>query len=124
MHATATEVFTEAATADFEIAGLVIAVGLVAAGLMLRVLRDRAGATVLGALGYAFAVLVPAVAVVLVWSTKRYGLALVLVATVAAASIACTLLKQIVARERPPQLIQLMLETDPSLTTRQSRPPA
>ncbi|MFI8568302.1 phosphatase PAP2 family protein [Rhodococcus sp. NPDC078407] len=164
VHATATEVFTEAATADVEIAGLVIAVGLIAAGLMLRMRRDRAGATVFGALGYAFAVLVLAVAVhsngwltgadtavarwfvdhrsatldqlavavttvggpaetaalglivavVLVWRTKRYGPALVLLVTVASASIACTLLKLIVGRERPPQSIQMMLETDPS----------
>lgn len=164
VHATATEVFTEAATADVEIAGLVIAVGLAAAGFMLRMRRDRDGATVFGALGYAFAVLVLAVAVrsngwltgadtavaqwfvdhrsatldqlaiavttaggpaetaalglvvavILVWRTKRYGPALVLLATVATASIACTLLKLIVARERPPQSIQMMLETDPS----------
>ncbi|MDJ0361949.1 phosphatase PAP2 family protein [Rhodococcus sp. H29-C3] len=54
------------------------------------------------------------VAVVLIWRTKRYGPALVLLATVAAASILCSALKLIVGRERPPLSIQLMLETDPS----------
>ncbi len=54
------------------------------------------------------------VAVLLVWRTKRYGPALVMLVTVAAAAIVCTALKLIVGRERPPQSIQLMLETDPS----------
>lgn len=54
------------------------------------------------------------VAVVLIWRTKRYGPAVVLLATVAAASILCTALKLIVGRERPPLSMQLMLETDHS----------
>ncbi|WP_167735583.1 phosphatase PAP2 family protein [Rhodococcus sp. 1R11] len=162
VHATATEVFTEAATADVEIAGMVIAVGLLGAGTMFRVRSDRAAATIFGALGFAFAVVVLAVAVhsngwltrsdapvaawfvdhrtraldelalavttaggpaetaalglvvavLLVWRTKRYGPALVMLATVGSASMLCTIVKLIVGRERPPQSIQLMLETD------------
>lgn len=162
VHATATEVLTEAATADVEIAGLVIAVGLLGAGIMLRIRSDRTGATILGTLGFAFAVVVLAVAVhtngwltksdapvaawfvdhrthalddlalavttaggpaetaalglvvavLIVWRTKRYGPALVMLATVASASMLCTIVKLIVGRERPPQSTQLMLETD------------
>ncbi len=162
VHATAAEALTEAATADVEIAGLVIAVGLLAAGIMLRIRSDRTGATILGTLGFAFAVVVLAVAVhtngwltkadapvaawfvdhrthalddlalavttaggpaetaalglvvavLIVWRTKRYGPALVMLATVASASMLCTIVKLIVGRERPPQSIQLMLETD------------
>ncbi|OZE33521.1 hypothetical protein CH278_12930 [Rhodococcus sp. 05-2254-5] len=162
VHATATEVLTEAATADVEIAGLVIAVGLLGAGIMLRVRSDRAGAAIFGTLGFAFAVVVLAVAVhsngwltsadapvaawfvdhrtpalddlalavttaggpaetaalglvvavLLVWRTKRYGPALVMLATVGSASMLCTIVKLVVGRERPPQSIQLMLETD------------
>lgn len=162
VHETATEVFTEAATADVEIAGLVIALGLIAVGTMLRMRFDRAGATIFSALGYALAVMVLAVAVrsdgwltgadapvtawfvdhrsprfddlavavttaggpaetaalglvvavILVWRTKRYGPALVMLVTVASASMLCTIVKLSVGRERPPQSIQLMLETD------------
>ncbi|WP_143545245.1 phosphatase PAP2 family protein [Rhodococcus sp. 15-649-2-2] len=162
VHATATEVFTEAATTDVEVVGLAIAVALVAVGSVLRMRSDKVGATIFSALGYAFAVMVLAVAVhtdgwltgadapvtawfvdhrsplfddlavavttaggpaetaalglvvavILVWRTKRYGPALVMLLTVASASMMCTALKSIVGRERPPQSIQLMLETD------------
>lgn len=54
------------------------------------------------------------IAVIMVWRTKRYGPALVMLVTVGSASILCTIVKLAVGRERPPQSIQLMLETDPS----------
>ena len=164
VHATATEVFTEAATADVELVGLAITLALIGLGTVLRARGDRTGATVFSALGYAFSVLVLAVAVhsdgwltsadapvtawfvdhrspvldklaiavttaggpaetaavglvvavLLVWRTKRYGPALVMLVTVGSASMTCTALKAIVGRARPPQSIQLMLETDHS----------
>ncbi|CCQ13618.1 Phosphoesterase PA-phosphatase related protein [Rhodococcus sp. AW25M09] len=164
VHATATEMFTEVATADVEAAGLAIAAAVVVLGAVLRIRGDRAGATIFSALGYAFAVLVLAlavhsngwltgadaavaqwfvdhrshalsewatavttaggpaetaalglvVAVIQVWRTKRYGPALVMLVTVGSASMLCAILKLIVGRERPPQSIQLMVETDAS----------
>ncbi len=162
VRATFTEVSTELATADVEIAGLAMAAILVALGMVLRTRGDRAVAAIFSALGYAVTVLVLALAVrsngwltgadapvaqwfvdhrshaldelatlittaggpaetaasglllavILVWRTKRYGPALVLLATVGSASMLCTIVKMIVGRQRPPQSIQLMLETD------------
>ncbi|WP_179273966.1 phosphatase PAP2 family protein [Rhodococcoides fascians] len=164
VHTTATEVFTELATADVEAVGLAIAVVLVVLGTARRTRGDRAGAAIFSALGYAFAVLVLAVAVhsngwltgadapvtrwfvdhrspaldelatsittaggpaetaalglligvISVWRTKHYGPVLVMLVTVGSASMLCTIVKLIVGRERPPQAIQLMLETDAS----------
>ncbi|WP_186628263.1 phosphatase PAP2 family protein [Rhodococcus sp. BP22] len=164
VHATVTEVVTEAASADVEAAGLAIALGLVVLGIMLRTRENGARAAILSALGYAFAVLVLAIAVhsngaltgadaptaqwfvdhrnstldhlaiaittaggppetaalgiliavALIWRTKRYGPAVILLATVATASILCTALKLIVGRDRPPLSMQLILETDHS----------
>lgn len=164
VHATATEVFTELGTADVEVAGLVIAAAVIVLGTVLRIRGDRVGATIFSALGFAFGVLVLALAVsnngwltgadvpvaqwfvdhrshalsesamaitsaggpaetaalglvvaaILVWRTKRYGPALVMLVTVGSASMLCTILKLIVGRERPPQSIQLMVETDAS----------
>ncbi|MGV8875771.1 MAG: phosphatase PAP2 family protein [Rhodococcus sp. (in: high G+C Gram-positive bacteria)] len=164
VHATATEVFTEVATADVEAGGLAIAVAVVVLGTVLRIRGDRVGATVFSALGYGLTVLVLAlavysngwltgadapvaqwfvdhrspvlgdvataittaggpaetaavglvVAVILVWRTKRFGPVLVMLVTVGSASMLCTILKLIVDRERPPQSIQLMVETDAS----------
>lgn len=163
VHSTVTEVLTEAATADVELVTLAIAVGLVVLGAVLRRRRDdRAGGTILAAVGFALALAVLAVAVrsdgwlvgaddpitqwfvshrnstlnelaiaittaggppettavgvlaavALVWRTKRYGPAVIMLATVAAASILCTVLKFAVRRSRPPLPLQLMLETD------------
>ncbi|ORI20584.1 phosphatase PAP2 family protein [Rhodococcus sp. 1168] len=164
VHSTVTEVFTEAASTDVEAVGLAVAFGLVILGVVLRTRDNRARAAIFSALGYAFAVLVLAVAVhingaltgadapvaqwfvdhrnsaldhlataittaggppetaalgilvavALIWRTKRYGPAVVLLATVAAASVLCTALKLIIGRDRPPLSMQLMLETDHS----------
>ncbi|MDJ0394224.1 phosphatase PAP2 family protein [Rhodococcus sp. G-MC3] len=163
VHSTVTEVLTEAATADVELVTLATAVGLVVLGAVLRRRRDdRAGGTIVVAVGFALALAVLAVAVrsdgwlvgaddpitqwfvshrnstlnelaiaittaggppetaavgvlaavALVWRTKRYGPAVIMLATVAAASILCTVLKFAVGRSRPPLPLQLMLETD------------
>ncbi|MCZ4079945.1 phosphatase PAP2 family protein [Rhodococcus sp. H36-A4] len=164
VHSTVTEVFTEAASTDVEAVGLAVAFGLVILGIVLRTRDNRARGAIFSALGYAFAVLVLAVAVhsdgaltgadapvaqwfvdhrsstldhlataitiaggppetaalgilvavVLIWRTKRYGPAVVVLATVAAASFLCSALKLIVGRDRPPLSMQLMLETDHS----------
>ncbi|WP_415977499.1 phosphatase PAP2 family protein [Rhodococcus sp. 077-4] len=54
------------------------------------------------------------IAALLVWRTKRYAPALVLLGTVVAASIACTVLKYVVGRDRPPVALHLVAETDHS----------
>lgn len=54
------------------------------------------------------------IAALMVWRTKRYGPALVMLATVATAGILSAVLKLVVGRERPPQSMQLVLETDHS----------
>ncbi|MGB7363044.1 MAG: phosphatase PAP2 family protein [Rhodococcus sp. (in: high G+C Gram-positive bacteria)] len=54
------------------------------------------------------------VAALMVWRTKRYLPAIVLLGTVAAATVLCTVLKLVVDRARPPLSVQLILETDPS----------
>nr|WP_296780638.1 phosphatase PAP2 family protein [Rhodococcus sp. (in: high G+C Gram-positive bacteria)] len=165
VHATVTEVFTEAATADVELVALAMAIGAVVLGAVLRARHiHRAGGTLVSALGFALALVVLAVAVrsngwllagdgpvtrwfvshrtsilnelaiavttaggppetaavgvlaavALIWRTKRYGPALIMLATVATASILCTVIKLVVGRGRPPLQLQLMLETDHS----------
>lgn len=164
VHATVTEVFTQAGSADVEAAGLAVSLIIVVFGTVSRMRGDRARATIFSVLGYGVALVVLAVAVhsngaltradapvsqwfvdhrnstldhvttaittaggppetaalgivvavLLIWRTKRYGPAVVLLTTVAAATIACTALKLIIGRERPPLATRLMLETDPS----------
>ena len=54
------------------------------------------------------------IAALLIWRTKRYVPALILLATVGVSAVICTLLKLLVGRERPPSATRLVLETDHS----------
>lgn len=163
VHATVTEIVTEAATAEIEAAAVAIAAALVLGGTLMWA-RGRARASISVAAGFLLALIALAVAVrtdgwllgidlpvtnwfvdhrtsaldqvataittaggppeiaalglviaaLMIWRTKRYAPALILLGTVALATIICTALKMSIGRERPPIAIQLMLETDPS----------
>lgn len=54
------------------------------------------------------------IAAVLMWRTTRYAPAVIMLATVGGAAVACTVIKLVVGRERPPVSTQLVLETDHS----------
>lgn len=54
------------------------------------------------------------IAALIAWRTRRFGPAVVLLGTVAAASAVCVALKLLIGRERPPRAVELMLEIDPS----------